>query len=337
MTKVTIYDIAREANVSTAMVSRVINGSGPVKQEKREKILEIINKYGYVPNALARSLFKKETKMLGIILPDISNSFFLQIYQEAEKRALELGYNIILCNSLSDYSLESIFLKSLVEKQVDGIIFLGGRVNDCNLKHRYIEEMEEIKKKVPIVTINNIYDEASTINIVTDEEKGFKDLIKFIAEKGYKKVGMILGKKGISSTETKKEYFEKYIGKFNLETNDEWIIYSGFSINAGIKGAEKLLSSKTLPEVIMCINDVVAMGVIRRLHQVGLKVPDDIKVTGFDDIELAKIFIPSLTTVSQNYKEIGKTVINAFINRNELYSNNKIIVETKLICRESCN
>lgn len=336
MKKITIYDIAKEANVSPTMVSRVLNKSGPVKKDKEERILKIIEKYNYVPNALARSLIKKQTKMLGLILPDIGNAFFRQIYQEVEKRALEHGYNVILCNSLSDLSLESQYLKLLVEKQVDGIIFLGGRVNDCNLKQKYIDEMNEVKKKVPIITVNNIYDEVSTINIVTDAEKGIRELVKFIAEKGYKDVGIILGRTGISSTEIRKKYFLKYVEEYKLNTKDEWLIYSGFSMDAGMKGAEKLLKVGKLPQIILCMNDLVAMGVIRKLYLEGIRVPEDIKVTGFDDIEVAEIFIPSLTTINQNYKQIGITVINSILKNNMEECNKKIFIETKLIIRESC-
>lgn len=338
MKKVTIYDIAKEANVSPSMVSRVINGSGPVKKEKAEKILQIIKKYNYVPNALARSLTKKESRTIGIILPDISNPFFVQIYKEAEKRALEHGYNIILGNSFSDYKIESLYLKSFLEKQVDGIIFLGGRINACKLDEKYVKEMAEIKGKVPIITVNSIYEESSTLNIVTDEEKGFRELVEFIAKKGYKKIGIILGEKCISSSETKREYFLKYIKEYNLSTSKEWIIYSGFSVEAGKKGIGKLLKNKKLPEVIMCINDIVAIGAIRELVSRGFKVPDDIKVTGFDDIELAQSFIPSLTTVDQNYTEIGKLIIDVLATKSFDHNlSEKVMIETSLRVRESCN
>ncbi|MEZ0537351.1 LacI family DNA-binding transcriptional regulator [Caldicellulosiruptoraceae bacterium PP1] len=336
MKRVTIYDIAKEAKVSPSMVSRVINNSGSVKKEKAEKILQIAQKYNYVPNILARSLTKKKSKTIGIILPDISNPFFLQIYREAEKRALEKGYNIILGNSFSKYEIESVYLRSLVEKQVDGIIFLGGRINDCKLKDKYIEEMIAIKNKVPIATVNSIYEEITTTNIITDEEKGFRQLMEFICKRGFKKVGIILGDQGVSSTESKKEYFLKYVDEYHLDTDEKWIIYSGFSIKAGEEGVKKLLKADNLPEVLMCINDIVAIGAIRELYLHGLKVPENIKVTGFDDIELAQTFIPSLTTVNQNYSVIGKLLIDVLTIKEE-NKDKKVVVKTEVKVRESCS
>lgn len=336
MKKVTIYDIAKEANVSITMVSRVLNKSGPVKKEKEERILEVIKKYNYVPNALARGLIKKETKLIGVIMPDISNPFFLQIYLEIEKKAHEHGYNVILCNSMSSFEVESRYLKSLIEKQVDGIVFIGGRITTYNIEKKYIDELKEINNHIPIITINGIYNEVGTVNIQTDEDDGMKQLMKYIHKSGYRKIGIILGVKNNNATETKLQYFKKYIEEFALSTKDEWIYYGDFTVRSGMAGAQYFIDLDDRPSVIMCVNDIVAMGAIRHFSEKGFKIPNDIAITGFDDIGVSELIVPNLTTVNQNYKKIGKAVVDSIANIDKIVPGTSITINTKLVIRESC-
>jgi len=332
--RVTIYDIAKEANVSVATVSRVINNSGPVKKEKKEEILRIMQKYNYTPNMLARSLITNQTKLIGVILPDIINPFFNQLCIEVEKNAHRHGYNVILCNSFSNYDLESVYIRSLLEKQVDAIVFMAGRITNYKLKKKYLEELILAKERTYIVTINGIYQDVCNCNIVTDEKKGLEELMQLISKKGYSKVGFIFGEKDISATEDKKRWFLEYAEMFNLKTRKEWLIEAGFTFEAGKKGADYITSQAEIPEVILCVNDIVAVGALKKLQEKKFKVPEDIKITGFDDIEIGKYLSPSLTTVNQNYEQIGEKVIEEIIKKDS--KTKTILIPTKLVERESC-
>lgn len=333
---VTVYDIAKEAGVSPATVSRVLTGNAAVSDEKRMKVEEVIKKHDFQPNALARSLSKKESKIIGVILPDITNPFFSSVFIEAEKLALKSGYTMILCDSMSNNELEFLYLRSLSEKQVDAIIFMGGRVNDVKTKAKYAEEMNQILKRTPIVLVNGKMTGVDCYKVVAEEEKGIEELVEHLIALGHTKIGMLGGKTSVTSTYIKHKAFEKALHKHGLEVNKNWILTNDFSMEAGALCMKKILELEDKPTAVMAINDLVGVGVIQAAKEAGLNVPGDIAVTGFDGVYISKITDPPLTTVSQNYEGIGKAVIETIldiVNKRETSKIQK--VRTKLIIRSS--
>lgn len=336
--KITIYDIAKEAHVSPATVSRILNGSATVSEEKRNAVEEIIKKYDFHPNILARSLLTNESKTIGFILPDITNPFFSTAYFETEKNALEKGYTIILGNSMGDYKIESHLLNVMQEKRVDAIVFMGGRVNNVRRHQKLSDELNQVAERTPVVMVNGKMPGDICYNIKTNEEKGLSELMEYLISLGHKKIGILGGRKGITSSYLKQNVFRKVLKAHNLPCNEDWIIDTGFSISAGVEAVERLMSMKEKPTALIGISDYVAIGIMQTLQSYHIKVPDDISVAGFDGSYISLATNPALTTVSQNYEQIGKEVVNTILDilshRTTLKTK---LIETKLIIRDSCS
>lgn len=307
---VTVYDIAEEAGVSIATVSRVITGNAPVRESTRRRVEAIIEKHNFQPNAVARSLFKKETMTLGFIQPDITNPFFAMIFGEAEKQALASDYTMILCNTMSDQIIEAKSLRMLAEKQVDGIIFMGGRINRTRTDPNEAAEVRDVLENIPIVMINGRMQGVDCHIVRTNERQGVIDLIAHLADQGHQSVGLLGGVRGITATDLKIRAFKQAARDFGLTYRDEWIIPGDFSIDCGMNTMAQLLEHKERPTAVLGMNDLVAIGAIKAAGQYGLRVPDDVAVTGFDDIHLAEIFPPGITTASHNFAEVGRTAID---------------------------
>jgi len=334
---ITIYDIAKEANVSPATVSRVLTGNAKVRPQTMRKIVEVIEKYNFRPNSLARSLYHKQSKTIGFIVPDINHPFFSTLVQKSEALALELGYTTFLCNTMNNSENESKYLQSLVEKQVDGIIYLGGRINDTDTDEEYAEEIKSVMERIPVVFVNGQMDGVDAHIVRTDEESGIEKLVELLVNLNHKKIGFLGGQEGISSTDVKRDTFVKFMENKGLDPNKDWIFGTGFSIESGEEVAAQLLYLKERPTAVICANDFIAIGVIKVLTKFGLKVPEDVSVAGFDDIYLAKHFPPGITTISQNYDQLGQTAINVLVNLiNDIGAEKETVVPTSLVLRDSC-
>ncbi|MBS4219127.1 LacI family DNA-binding transcriptional regulator [Bacillus sp. FJAT-49711] len=334
---ITIYDIAKEASVSPATVSRFLTGNANVRPQTMRRIADAIEKYSFRPNSLARSLLHKQSKTIGFILPDINHPFFSTLVQKSEAHALDLGYTVFLCNTLNNSENESKYLHSLVEKQVDGIIYLGGRINDTETDEEYAQEIKKVMERVPVVFVNGQMTGVDAHVVRTDEESGIENLVELLLNLNHTKIGFLGGKKGISSTDLKKNTFVQTMKGKGFDVNEDWVLGSGFNIESGEDVASRLLYLNERPTALICANDLVAIGVIKILTKFGLKVPEDISVVGFDDIYLAKYFPPGLTTVSQNYDQLGQTAINVLVDLiNEREAEKETIVPTSLVLRDSC-
>ncbi|TCN27468.1 LacI family DNA-binding transcriptional regulator [Mesobacillus foraminis] len=334
---VTIYDIAKESNVSPATVSRVLTGNAKVRPKTMQRIIDVIEKHNFRPNSLARSLLHKSSKTIGFILPDINHPFFSTLVQKGEAYALELGYTTFLCNTMNNSENESKYLQSLVEKQVDGIIYLGGRINATDTDEQYAEEIKKVMERVPVVFVNGQMTGVDAHIVRTNEEIGIEKLVELLVNLNHKKIGFLGGVEGISSTDLKKNTFLNVMKNKGLVVNSDWMIGDGFNIESGEEVASKLLYLKERPTAVICANDLVAIGVIRVLTKFGLKVPDDISVVGFDDIYLAQYFPPGITTVNQNYDQLGQTAINVLVDLiNGKEAEKETVVPTSLILRDSC-
>ncbi len=338
----TIYDIAKEANVSPATVSRVLTGSANVSAAKRKAIEAAIDKHNFRVNAMARGLILKASKSIGFILPDITNPFFATTFLEAEKYALAKGYTMLLCNSMNDNRMnqtevESLYLKMLLEKQVDGIIIMGGRVNEKLPNIAQVHELQEIIKSRPVVFINGEMEGVDSYNVIADEKDGIFKLVKYLVSLGHHQIGFIGGRREITSTDVKLSSFKDALQHFNLDCHSEWIIPSSFGVEDGYNSMVRLLSLEDRPTAVMTVNDFTAIGAINAAKDYGLSVPDNISITGFDGTSLTEMIRPKITTVSQNYSVLGKKAVEAVIEASCGHEYPKhISVETQLLIKSSC-
>lgn len=339
MKRVSIKDIAREAKVSPATVSRVINNSPLVNEATRKRVQEIINKKHYKPNEIARGLYTKRTKTLGVILPDITNHFFAKVFQEIEKATLQYGQSVLLCNTLNDYTLEKFYVERLSEKQVDGLILLGGHVNKTITDASFVELLKRDYFETPVVIINGKLDGyENCISVSSDEYGAVFTALDYLLKLGHREIGFIGGCRGITSTDQKLDAFEnaKKLYKFQMKNN--WIYLSGYTFNHGMSSMQELLKEKELPTAVFAINDEVAAGAISTCYKNKIKVPDDISIFGFDNSFISITTNPNITTMSHPYRTLGESavkLINKMINK-EIKAGEKRYYSMTLIERDSC-
>lgn len=336
MSTVTIYDIAREANVSVATVSRVLNNTAPVKESTRKKVLDVIERNQFQPNALARSLLKKETRTIAMILPDITNPFFPEVFWGAENEGRELGYTFFLCDSAGDYKRETEYLSILRERRVDGVIFLGGRINLAKCPTELIQEVEDIAKHMPIVLVNGDLRGSGLHRVYTDEAAGAELVAKHLIDLGHRDIAFLGGLEYMSTTQVKLKAVRDVLHEHGIDLPPERIKFGPFSVQAGRELMDELIETPNRPTAVLCVNDFTAIGAIKSGYEHGLRIPDDISITGFDDTPLATAVIPELTTVSQNTNELGKIAVETL---HKLINGEKVkkrtVLEPSLIIRKS--
>ncbi|WP_027094178.1 LacI family DNA-binding transcriptional regulator [Cohnella thermotolerans] len=336
MTPITIYDIAKEAGVSSATVSRVLNNTAPVKASTRAKINAIIEKHQFQPNALARSLLKRETGTIAIIMPDITNPFFPEVFRGAENEARKKGHTFFLCNSAGDYSRESEYLSVLREKRVDGIIFLGGRINLAQCPPELAQEMIELSRHVPIVLVNGNIPKSGLPRVFTDEAKGAELATQHLIDLGHRNVAFLGGLEPFSTTTAKVKGFRATLRRNGIPYRPNSVLYGGFSITDGKTLMSRLLGMEDRPSAVFCVNDFTAIGAIKAAMEHGLRIPEDISIVGFDDTLLANAVVPELTTVTQNANELGALsveLLHRLITKDK--ARKPIALEPRLIVRKS--
>jgi len=239
---------------------------------------------------------------------------------------------------MNNSDVESIHLKTLAENQVDAIIFMGGRVNIVKTNPDYASELQMIARKIPLMIINGKMTGVDCYKVVTDEEEGITLVVDYLVKLGHQDIAILGGIAEITSTSIKHKSYAKALKKHGIKLDKGFIVTEDFSIESGARGMDKLLKGKRVPTAVICINDLVAIGAIRAIKAAGLEVPRDISVTGFDGTYISELVSPQLTTVYQNYEEIGEAVVDTIIGViNGMELPKEKVIKTRLIIRESCS
>ncbi|MFC0300926.1 catabolite control protein A [Virgibacillus soli] len=327
---ITIYDVAREANVSMATVSRVVNGNPNVKPSTRKKVLATIERLGYRPNAVARGLASKKTTTVGAIIPDISSIFFAELARGIEDIATMYKYNIILSNSDENKEKELQLINTMLEKQVDGILFMGGNITEEHAK-------QFATSSVPVV-LAATYDSTNKIPSVNiDYELAGYEATKHLLENGVKEIGFVSGEEQNTVNEMKYQGYVRALSEAGLEVDEELIVNGDYTYHSGIKAVEKLMRLSNKPAAIFATSDEMALGVIHGAQDMGYNVPDDIQVVGFDNTRLATMVRPMLTTVVQPMYDIGAVgmrLLTKLMNKEEI-EETKVILPHRIVERDS--
>ncbi|QIZ10205.1 catabolite control protein A [Priestia megaterium] len=296
---ITIYDVAREASVSMATVSRVVNGNPNVKPVTRKKVLEVIDRLGYRPNAVARGLASKKTTTVGVIIPDISNIFFAELARGIEDIATMYKYNIILSNSDQNKDKELHLLNTMLGKQVDGLVFMGG-----NITAEHVEEFE--KSPVPIVLAGSIEESNKMPSVNIDYEEAVYDSIKEFIEKGHKNIAFVVGPLHEPKNTFKKlRGYQRALQDSGIPYNEELVVEGDYTYDSGIEAIEKLLEVADRPTAILVGSDEMALGVVHGAEDKGYKIPEDFEVITSDNTRLSLMVRPQLTTIVQPLYDIG--------------------------------
>lgn len=296
---ITIYDVAREANVSMATVSRVVNGNPNVKPATRKKVLEVIERLGYRPNAVARGLASKKTTTVGVIIPDISSTSFADMARGIEDIATMYKYNIILSNSDQNKEKELHLLNTMLGKQVDGIVFMSG-----NITEEHVAEFE--KSPVPIVLAGSIEDSGKISAVNINYQQAAFDVISSFVEKGHRNIAFVIGPLHEPINKDKKlEGYRLALQEAGIEYREELVVEGDYTYDSGIEAIEKLLEAEEKPTAIFVGSDEMALGVVHGAEDKGFKIPEDFEVISSDNTRLTLMVRPQLTTVVQPLYDIG--------------------------------
>lgn len=320
-----IREVAKLANVSPATVSRVMNGTANVDDEKRNRVLKAIKETGFVPNEVARSLFRKSAKIIGLVIPSIENPFFTQMASAIEKEADEHGYRVIIYNTDNDFEKEKNALQMLSSMNADGIILT--RIDEKLLP--YVEATN-----IPVVITDSIFLEGKDITyIYSDHYQGGRLATEHLLKCGCKKIVCIKGVQTIASARARYQGYHDVCSERNLK---EYVIDCNYDFHMGLQAAEELLERYPDVDGIIASNDMVAISIYKILRKRNIDVPEQVQLIGYDDIELASLLSPELTTIHQSVKTIGKKAaeIIIFDNNKEVVENNYIF-PVKLIERET--
>lgn len=326
---VSIKEIAKKANVSIATVSRALNDHPSVRPETKELILKIARELEYEPSGLVKSLVRRNNDVIGFVVPEIWGEFYTDVINGIDDIASQEGFHLIVASSHSKRNIVESVLNFMQESLVDGVILMIPSMN---------EQVKEIisTSRTPIVLITgkNEWGNINTVSI--DNFQGTYSMTKFLVEQlGYEKIGVIRGPDDNYDSSERLEGFTSAMLELGLQIRNEWIIPGNFDVKSGELGCSRLLAMIEKPEVIFCFNDMMALGCYKYVNKIGLKIPDEIGIVGFDHILLSEIIYPTLTTVHVPKRELGSEAMNILLrlikNRNQNFEPQHLKVSTGIV------
>lgn len=302
----TIKDVAARAGVSTATVSRVLNGER-VKQETKERVLAAIEALGYRPNLVARSLKTQKTQIIGFVVPDFG-SFFMRVAEAVEEILNSYGYSLIVCNSNEDLSREKERVQMLVERQVDGLLVVPTSSSSEHL-------LEAQKKGIPVALVDRLVKDMQVDCVLVDNVNGAYQAVEHLVTMGYRRIGVINGRLEVTTGEERYRGYLRVFEDYNLPIVEELIRTGDFSSQSGYILVKELMALPHPPQAVFIANCYMTMGAMLAISELGIRVPEDLAIVAFDDMELYRIATPPLTVVVQPMEEIGKTAAHLIYKR----------------------
>ena len=333
--KSTIVEVAKAANVSVATVSRVINGNYPVKEETKEKVLKIIEELNYTPNTQARDLIKQQSSTIGVVVPSISNMFFPSVINGIENYFGNTEFSIFLCTTDNDKDKEKSRVSELMSRNVAGIIVI-----DPTLENSKSNFFNTVAKSTPTVFINGYTNSPNISSVSNDEEIGARIAMEHLIENGHKNILFIRGEKSYSY-DVKENVYREMMSEIN-NLNESYIFNIGKgnstqTVNQTMEeGIEILNQYKEITAVFAC-NDLMGIGIMNACKKINKKIPSELSIVGYDNIELCEMVEPKLTTIDQNMVLLGENaaiLLNEKIGNGNKYSK-KILLNNSLVKRDT--
>lgn len=322
---ISIREVARLSGVSPATVSRVMNGTAKVDEEKKQRVLKVVNETGFIPNQVARALYKKSSKLIGVVSPNIENPFFNEMASAIEAEAYQNGYRMLLCNTDNDTEKEIESIRILSRMNADGLVLMTNNE----------EVTEEIEKcPMPVVVLDRQINTRKKIAYIqSDHFEGGKIAAEHLIACGCRNIVNMKGPQQFSSARQRYRGYSEVCQKYGRE---EQSIECDYHFQEGMIKAEQMLRQFPKADGIIACNDMVAISVYKVFHKAGYRIPEDVQIIGFDNIELSHLVTPELTTVAQPINEMGRKAVRAMIDHVERKEKNQIeTFPVQLIVRET--
>jgi len=323
-------DVAERAGVSVTTVSHVVNETRSVSDELRGRVLLAMEELGYQPNVLARSLRRKKTHTIGIIIPDSSNPFFAEVARGVEDTSFEQGYSVILCNSDDDLDKELLYTNVLAEKQVDGILFMAAGVSTEHIRALQARSM-------PLVVVDRDIPGVAVDSVFTDNARGGWLATRHLVDLGHRRIGCIAGPLDVTSSAERITGYRQALAEGGIPRDDQLVVKGDFQYQSGYQAAQQLLAIDDPPTAIFACNDLMAVGAISAVLVLGRAVPADLSVVGFDDVSLSSFTNPPLTTIAQPKYDMGLLAMTMLLERmgDRDMPPRRHLLDTNLVLRHS--
>jgi DNA-binding LacI/PurR family transcriptional regulator len=331
-----IHDVARLAGVSKSTVSRVLTGNGPVKEETRIAVENAIKALDYSPSFLARGIRTGKTKTIGLLTPDYSNVYYNELFMGVDEMALQYGYRVIISNTHKDSKQEINSAIELCKRNVEGILYNTYKKNDENIAY-----FLALSKKIPVVFLDNVVTDVPDASfVITEGRESSAEAVRFLYERGCRRIAYV---NHVDSVRHRYEGYLKGLADCGLEFDEDLVYNCGAAElrehqpNIGRETVKYFLGLKQPPDAIMAATDYMAISIIKHLKISGIKIPEQIKVVGYDNISLCEFVEPMLTTIAQPIKQIGRTAAEILIKKANGITDveDRVIFKGKLVVRES--
>ena len=328
--RITMTDVAREAGVSLMTVSRVVNHKEDVSPPTRQRVLDIVERLGYRPSSIARGLVTQHTGTLGLVVPDIDNPFFSGIVRGAELEAYAEGYSVFLCNSNEGPERELAVLESLEEKQVDGVIVCSSRLEKKVLQ-------SSLERFSAVVLVSRKLEDKRIGTVLIDDELGGRMATQHLLQTGHRNIGVISGPSISHSSRWRVKGYRKALESTSISFNLDYIEHDSPTVECGFEIARKLLTSHPELTALFCHNDLVAVGALQACARLNIRVPEDIAIVGFDDIPMAALVSPPLTTCRVPRYQLGAQAMRMLMENiaGPTSLTNEILLRPELVVRAS--
>jgi LacI family transcriptional regulator len=327
-----IRDVARRAKVSTATVSRTINQVATVDAQLAKRVWKAINELGYYPNRSARALVSGRSRVFGLIVSEITNPFFPEIVQTFETLAVEQHYEILLTSTIHDSKRMELAVRRMIESRVDGVAILTFGMEDYLLDHLRF-------RNLPLVFVDIGPKAPRVSNIRVDYADGIRQAVQHLAALRHERIGFITGPLHLRSAVARRDAFEASMREIGLLAKPEYVVEGNHRLDGGREALPALSRLPKPPTALICSNDMTAIGVMRAAFELGIRVPEDLSVIGFDDIRMAEFLIPPLTTIQLSQSELAKLAFEALLKEVQretpLPEGSEYILKTRLVLRSS--
>jgi DNA-binding LacI/PurR family transcriptional regulator len=327
-----IRAVAALAKVSIATVSRTINGSPVVSERLSKRVWQAIEHLNYFPNTHARTLVSGRSRLLGIIVENITNPFFPELIQSFEEIAVAHGYEILVSSSNSDPAVLTTCVRRMLERKVEGVAVLTFGEEEPVLDQLAFHD-------VPIVLAEFKLTDPKASTILLDYTTGIRAAVNHLAGLGHKKIGYLAGPRKLHSAITRENDFHRAMEEAGLPVQKEWVIECDHTLKGGVTGFDKLQALASRPTALLCSNDMTAIGVLRAAYMQGLRVPEDLSVIGLDDIDFAEFTLPPLTTIRLSRADLAHAAFEALRQQVEdpekAEPKREFLVSTSLVIRGS--
>ncbi|GLX93398.1 substrate-binding domain-containing protein [Herbidospora sp. NBRC 101105] len=323
--------VAQAAGVSATTVSHTLNGRRPVAAETRRRVLEAIDRLGYRPNVLARGLRTNRSQTIGLVIPDITNPFYPALARGLQDVLRPAGYDEIISNTDGDRDMERAAIEQMIARQVDGLAFA--------VFHTHAEDLlPVIEAGLPVVRLGGVQVQEGVDLVHSDDEGGAAEATRYLLEAGYRRIGFVCGPRAEGPAAERVSGYRLALASAGIEADPRLVVHTSFSRSGGAGGTSWLLGLAEPPDAVLCANDIMALGALDAAAARGLRIPADLAVMGFDDIEAASLVSPRLTTMANPAREIGRACgerLLARLSGTVAESSTETIIPARLVRRES--